>query len=259
MRLIVVFLLILLNASVSYGAAYSENVANGCDVGVLYPTNDTARLYATYAPNEHTCAAGYYLPANIDSCVACPAGHTCPGGTYAFNETGNQGINYNFPFSQNINYGCTYPLAISNKNFFATYAPNEHTCAPGYYLPANTDGCVICPANSYCPGGTYTFDETTTQGIETCPNSWYAPRGMSSVDQCGRILHIGENVVYLRSVKKTSPSLHVRVDGYTFYGNMTTADVPMNANTNVSMKVQFNNETYSIYDDTITPVAANPT
>ena len=126
-------------------------------------------------------------------------------------------------------------------------------CSAGEYLPAHGYECSPCPENNYCVGGTYTYSENTAYGATQCPNSWYAPRGMSSADQCGRILHVGENVVYLRNVKKTTPSLNVRVDGYTFYGNMTTADVPMNANTTAHMKVQFNNETYSIYDDTITP------
>ena len=125
-------------------------------------------------------------------------------------------------------------------------------CSAGEYLPAHGYECTKCPENNYCVGGTYTYSENTTYGATQCPNSWYAPRGMSSADQCGRILHIGENVVYLRNVKKTTPSLNVRVDGYTFYGNMTTADVPMNANTNVSMKVEYENQTWSIYDDTVT-------
>ena len=226
----------------AYAEYITTNVQNGC--------NGTSKYTAVFTPNEYTCAPGYYLPANAVACVACPVGYSCDGGTYNFNMARDQGIKYSALIKTNVANGCVNNL-VGGGLLRAVFTPSQYTCAPGYYLPANTDGCVICPANSYCVGGTYTFDETTTQGIETCPNSWYSPRGMSSADQCGRILHIGENVIYLRNVKKTSPSLHVRVDGYTFYGNMTTADVPMNANTNVHMKVQFNNETYSIYDDTV--------
>ena len=224
-------------------AYYTDTIPNQC--GII-----DNNLYAVFNVNEYTCAAGEFLPAHSLGCESCPDDYTCDGGTYSFNDNKYQGAAQNGYITHDLTNMCaTNAPHVLN----AVFEPNEHTCAPGYYLPANTDGCVICTANSYCPGGTYTFDETTTQGIETCPNSWYAPRGMSSADQCGRILHIGENVVYLRSVKKTSPSLHVRVDGYTFYGNMTTTDVPMNANTTAHMKVQFNNETYSIYDDTIIP------
>ena len=77
--------------------------------------------------------------------------------------------------------------------------------------------------------------------------------GMSSVEQCGRILHIGDNVVYLRSVKKTTPALHVKVDDTIFYGNMTTSDVVMNSGTDKKLKLQYDGQTYSVYDDTVVP------
>ena len=119
----------------------------------------------------------------------------------------------------------------------------------------NTDGCVVCPENSYCVGGTYTFNETMTQGIVACASGLYAPVGMWETAQCGRILHIGENVVYLRATKKTSPALHVDVDldGIAdYFGNVTTADVPMHAGNVHSLKVSKDGIVYSIYDDTIT-------
>ena len=41
----------------------------------------------------------------------------------------------------------------SDKAYIALYEINKYDCAVGYYLPANTDGCVECPENSYCVGG----------------------------------------------------------------------------------------------------------
>ncbi|MBO7509525.1 MAG: hypothetical protein J6T57_04600 [Alphaproteobacteria bacterium] len=143
---------------------------------------------------------------------------------------------------------------ISPK-YVAIYERSTYTCNPGYYLPVNTDGCVVCPENSYCVGGTYTFNETMTQGIVACASGLYAPVGMWETAQCGRILHIGENVVYLRATKKTSPALHVDVDldGIAdYFGNVTTADVPMHAGNVHSLKVSKDGIVYSIYDDTIT-------
>ena len=136
---------------------------------------------------------------------------------------------------------------------FAIFEPDQYVCATGYYLPADAIDCVVCPENSYCSGGTYTFNETVTQGIESCPNNWYSPSGMSSVAQCGRILHVGDDVVYLRNVKKTTPSLNIKVGNDIFYGNMTTNDVVMHNGATHRLKIRFNDTTYSVYDDTVEP------
>jgi hypothetical protein len=124
-------------------------------------------------------------------------------------------------------------------------------CSPGEYLPNTASVCQPCTENSYCTGGTFTVNTAGAQGIDMCPNDWYSPAGMSSVDQCGRILHIGDNVVYLRSAKKTTPSLHIKVGDDVFYGNATTLDVPVHAGVERKLKVRYNNTTYSIYDDSV--------
>ena len=97
------------------------------------------------------------------------------------------------------------------------------------------------------------MNETVPQGITACVAGLYAPAGMWESAQCGRILHIGENVVYLRSVKKTTPSLNVKIGNDIFYGNMTTTDVSMNADTTHKLKLNYGGLTYSVYDDSINP------
>jgi uncharacterized repeat protein (TIGR02543 family) len=143
--------------------------------------------------------------------------------------------------------------ATGNKIFYAKW--NQIiSCPTRYYLPANTDGCVICPVDSYCGGGTYTFNETVPQGIVSCGAGLFAPSGMSSLTQCGRILHIGDEIVYLHSVKKTTPALHVDIDQdgtADFFGNMTTLDVPMTRGTDKKLKLQYDGVTYSVYDDSV--------
>ncbi len=51
----------------------------------------------------------------------------------------------------------------------AVFEANEYTCASGYYLPANHDGCEPCPTDHTCSGGTFTFDENNSQGISYNP------------------------------------------------------------------------------------------
>lgn len=133
--------------------------------------------------------------------------------------------------------------------------PIEHNCNTGEYLPQHWFQCEKCPENHYCPsGGTYSYSETNSNGATQCPNNLYSPTGMWESAQCGRILHIGDNVVYLRSVKKTTPALHVDIDNdgvADFFGNVTTLDVPMHTGTDRKLKLQYNGVTYSVYDDTV--------
>jgi hypothetical protein len=131
--------------------------------------------------------------------------------------------------------------------------PHTHDCDSGTYFPTIIDGCVACPENNYCPGGEYTYNGVD-QGIIACPVGLYAPMGMSSLTQCGRILHIGDNIVYLHSTKKTTPALHVDIDQdgtADFFGNMTTLDVPMTRGTERKLKLQYDGVTYSVYDDSV--------
>ena len=96
------------------------------------------------------------------------------------------------------------------------------SCMPGYYLPANSTSCAQCPRNSYCVGGE--FDATTADvGIMPCPNNTYSPAGSDSSDDCGRILHIGEYILYLRTAKLTTPSLNVQIGNTVYYGDMFPA------------------------------------
>ena len=244
MKKLFISLLILFNVNFAF-AHVTENLSGGCK-------STWAPLRAMFEPHSHTCSSGYYLPANTDECVTCPSNATCNGGTYSFNATMAQGITYNIPVTNDIARGCSKNL-VSNVALFTV---NAYTCTPGYYVPANHDGCVICPSDSYCPGGTYTFNETVTQGITACASGLFAPAGMWESAQCGRVLHIGDEVVYLRASKKTSPALHVDVDNdgiADFFGNATTADVVMHAGSIHKLKLQVGDTVYSIYDDTIVP------
>ncbi len=103
--------------------------------------------------------------------------------------------------------------------------------------------CTSCPENTYSPEGATT--------CTACPAGLYSPAGMWESAQCGHILHVGDDVVYLRATKKTSPSVHVKIGNDIFYGNMTTADVPMNSGTAHKLKLNYGGTTYSVYDDTV--------
>ena len=132
---------------------------------------------------------------------------------------------------------------------------NSITCNAGQYVQKLWNSCTTCPQNSYCPGGNYNFSANAAQGITACSAGTYSPAGSGEAAQCGRILHLGDEVLYLRASKITSPALHVDVDHdgvADYFGNMTTADVVMHAGSERKFKVKMNDVIYSVYDDTVT-------
>jgi hypothetical protein len=89
----------------------------------------------------------------------------------------------------------------------------------------------------------------------SCANGLQSPTGMWESAQCGRILHIGENIVYLRSTKKTQHAMHFDMDNdgvADYFANMTTANVPIHIGTAQKIKVELNGQIYFVCDDTIT-------
>lgn len=210
--------------------------------------------YALYEIDSYTCNYGQYLPANTLGCVSCPTGFTCPGGTFEFNPDIFQGLDITSIPTNTLNNICANNFP---DNLIAIYEPNQHTCAQGYYLPANIAECTKCLNDNYCPGGTYTFNETVDQGITQCPSAHpFAPAGMWTATQCGRILHIGDNIIYLHQspANPTEHRLYVRVNDTVYSVNLTQKqddpdDIKMSAGANRSLHIMFNDIEYLAHDD----------
>ena len=111
-------------------------------------------------------------------------------------------------------------------------------CPGGYYSEGGAVyECTPCGTESYCSAG---FQNMCMDGLSTIG---YGP-GADEEGDCGRILHVGNNKIYLRSEKKTTPSLNVKIGNLTLYGNMSTSvDAPL--------KITSGSTTYSVYDDSM--------
>ena len=239
-----------------------SNVPNGCSSDLSQHTT----LLATFTPNQYQCNSGYYVPANNDGCVVCPDVYDCNGGTFSFNEEYDQGNKFKTQVTENIRNGCKedFLRAYNNiANITATFTPNVHNCNPEYYLPANVDECTKCLNDHYCPGGTYTFNETETQGITACPsNHPFAPAGMWQQSQCGRKLHVGNDVLYLHQTP-AHPTQHRLYIGYINGTNYSANAVPRDMNAQIFPKisagaskglhVMIDNIEYLVCDDSVCP------
>ena len=227
-----------------YVAIY-EKKTTICDMEVK-------NIFATYEPYTYDCPSGYYLPANTLGCKPCPNGFTCPGGTFDFNPDSLQGINVFNSTGDTMNNMCAYNIPNS---FFATYEPNVHECAHGEYLPANVDGCMPCLNDNYCPGGVYVFNETQNQGLAPCPDAHpFAPGGMWLESQCGRKLHVGDDVLYLHSAPAvpTVKRLYVRFNDVVYSANATEKDfapATMAERATRALHVLIDGVEYLIHDD----------
>ena len=75
--------------------------------------------------------------------------------------------------------------------------------------------------------------------------------GADEEGDCGRILHVDGEKLYLRSTKKTEHALHVRVGESTFFGNMVVGDKKMSDGATKTLKIKHNGQIYSVYDDSV--------
>lgn len=125
---------------------------------------------------------------------------------------------------------------LENKGYGTATGGAEsplYVCAPvgaGFWAPASTTNYGTTGVRNQCP------DNMTTVGYG---------RGADEAGDCGHILHIGDNAqIYLRSDKKTSPSLCTEINDKIFYANMTTHNMG-------NLRTQIDDTVYSIIDDTI--------
>jgi len=110
-------------------------------------------------------------------------------------------------------------------------------CSGGYYLDNGT--CTAVGAGYWAPAGSSTRNACSA-GLTTIGYG----AGADESGDCGRILHFGNDKIYLRSAKETIPSLNINISGTTFYGNMTT-------DTKGSLRITSGGTKYSVYDDSM--------
>lgn len=141
-----------------------------------------------------------------------------------------------------------------SKSFAPGHTNNCSPCAAGTYTEAvfydpligvNTSyqyqtSCTPCATNTYST----TPMATSASACLSCPSGLLSPSGSDEAADCGRKLHFGPDQLYLRSVKKTTPSLTINIGGSNYYGNMSTGSVG-------TLRINSGGITYSVFDDSM--------
>jgi hypothetical protein len=157
---------------------------------------------------------------------------------------------------------CYYNTTYNNYETGQCHIYEPTACAAGRYntIRQNTEwgrfgdyaaGCVgvDCMNGKVCTAtdpGYYSPDGATTQ--TPCASGTFAPTG--SAVCYPHILHVGNDNIYLKSTKRTTPSLNIRIGNDIFYANMTTTRTRMNKDTIHYFHVQWSNNDYYVCDDT---------
>lgn len=255
---------------------YSSTDAQGLNACTNGLVSDAGSSAASDCHNPTvTCESGQYLPAGATACETCPAGYsgsdngrdsredcfyTCPSKTVE--NAVSVSADKNKVYYNGTTYpNCTYTV-VCDTNYTASgngtsnpsCVKNAVTCPAGTYLPAGATSCSVCPENSYCVGDSYEYSSTNDQGIRACSSGKVSPQGSKSAGECGKIMRVGEDMLYLTSVKQTTPALAVKIDGAVYYAKTTALSSgakPMNGTTTKSLRTKINGIEYSIHDNTV--------
>ena len=269
-------------ASTTKEAQCTMNVAGGKYVATAKESAASGTCAAGYAKAAHSvtygntssCAActgaTYAASTGQASCTACPTAKTYASAvkSYGYWNNGKDG-------DHTISDGCYATMTGTLSNGSLT----EHGCylgTDGDYGNGGGKRCYVHQDNLKCNAGYYASTlsngyvwNNTRAGLlgNTCVGvgaGYYSaaniltrnqcPTGLTTigygagadeVTDCGRILHFGDDKLYLRSGKKTTPSLNVKIGDTTYYGNMTAGTGKG------KLRLKSGTTTYSVHDDSM--------
>ena len=209
----------------------------------------------TGATTQTACAAGTYTSTTGQTkCTDAVAGTYTTGCKITSNNTACTGTavcatNTYSDARASVCIACNttngYKNIGTDKSAHAGIASCKVYCSDGQYVPVAGDGCVDVGVGYWGVGGGVAQNATLARnacasGLTTIGFGL----GANEAGDCGRVLNVGDEKIYLRSTKKTTPSLNISINGDVFYGNMSTA-----TSGGSSLRINSGGATYRVYDD----------
>ena len=170
-------------------------------------------LYSHWNLSEIKCDAGKYLKKSATSCTQCTANHYCPGGTYKYNTTKDQGIN-NCPSGYgNSNAGSSkntqcYMNVVAGKYVKNKKDTNQSSCGIGTYKEAHKVYYNSTSTCNNCPSGYRSGAGTTTQSncvMAVTANKYVKSAKDSSATNCGAGSHKDAHLVKYGNTSSCTP------------------------------------------------------
>ena len=205
---------------------------------------------------QSACAAGTYTSATGQSkCTDAAAGTYTTGCQITNNNTACTGtaVCANNTWSGAKASSCTSCTTAKGYGNSGTTAAAHNgiasckvTCGGGKYVATAGAGCVDVGIGYWGAGGTVAENATLARnqcaaGLTTIGSG----RGADEAADCGRVLNFNGQKIYLRSEKRTTPSLNISINGTTFYGNMTEGT------SKGSLRINSGGTVYSVHDDSM--------
>jgi len=224
-----------------------------------YNGNNNYVDVSNYPPNTSGYKGLYAIVGK--SCTACTGNkYARGGGQLKWQAAGNVVMN---------GYGkcnsCVNGYTITGNE--ATDHDNSNdckvTCGPGRAVQTANAACTAVGITHWAPGGTVS-QGSTSGNIGTCGQmtgiDGVAKQlkttgdgvGANEAGDCGLALHVGTDVLRLRSSKKTTPSLNFNYTGTSgadLFLNLSTNASPL-PTTNQNFKMNYSGSTYYACDDT---------
>ncbi|MDL2295423.1 InlB B-repeat-containing protein, partial [Lachnospiraceae bacterium OttesenSCG-928-E19] len=220
-----------------FGTCPAGKASAAHSVSLTAADNETCQSCAagTHSRNEgagycEKCAVGSYNSGIENTmCYTCQPGYT----TSDVGQTSCGDV-----CSNSNEYVNNWSSVSWNANNTVTNLCKITGCVGGYWSDSNA-ACSEVGEGYWSASGSILRNQCAI-GLTTAGYGL----GADEASDCGHILHYGDNMLYLNSAKKTTPSLYINIDGTIFYGNMSTA----NKN---SLRINSAGTTYSVYDDTM--------
>ena len=222
--------------SVAAGSTTPAATVKACLTNYSTPNTTTRTDHDASTDCKISCAAGTRVATeNATSCTT-PAGNWYVGAHSvaqgSISSYSNCLTNYTISGTAAANHDTASDCKIScgGGSYIAT--ANNTTCSDvgaGYWAAASTVSQGSAGVRNACDDG------LTTIG---------SGAGADEVGDCGRVLNVNGEKIYLRSERKTTPSLNVSINGTTFYGNMGASGIG-------ALKLDSGGTTYSVYDDSM--------
>ncbi len=180
-----------------------------------------------------SCDAKYYLKtATATNCTSAGTGYYSAAGSLTRTQCP---ANYRSGAAASSQSGC------------------KTKCADGAYVATAKAACVNVGSGYYAATHTVAYGKTSSvrgqcaAGLTTIGYG----AGANEEGDCGRVLNVDGEKLYLRSTKKTEHALHVRVGEDVFYGNMDTISKVISEGATNKLRIRYNDTVYYVYDDSV--------